>query len=248
MEGSTQLPKARKPAKAALKAARPTTAKWADTRAATIAQAQYYRENPTETQLKGGTSSFMVSLSVRPAVKSKRPTTATYRAGTKGNGVNALEERSRSRSRRRHDEMYGKAGLFDRKGKTEAQKREDTKKELKSLLTKYIGGENAKYAVTNAAHTVGIMNARHDKATDEMRKCNEEFAATRKSVRELEAYKEIDKFNSIQYEKDLMKKSRLRYGDPDSILRKEIYTSNEAVEQGVRETRRAELLEHLADL
>ena len=92
------------------------------------------------------------------------------------------------------------------------------------------------------------MKQRHDKATEEMQKCNEEFAATRKSVKELETYKEIDKFNSIQYEKELMKKSRLRYGDPDSILKKEIYTSNEAVEEGLREARRVELMEHLADL
>ena len=104
-----------------------------------------------------------------------------------------------------------------------------TKKELKSLLTKYIGSENSRYAVSGAQHKIGIMNSRHDKAAEEMRKCNEEFAATRKSVKELETYKEIDKFNSIQYEKDLMKKSRLRYGDPDSIVKKEIYTSNDAI-------------------
>ena len=125
--------------------------------------------------------------------------------------------------------MYTKNDLFKWKEKSDVEKREETKKELKNLLTKYIGSENSKYAVSNAQHKIGILNTRHDKATEEMKKCNEEFAATRKSVRELETYKEIDKFNSIQYEKDLMKKSRLRYGDPESILRKEIYTSTDAL-------------------
>ena len=60
---------------------------------------------------------------------------------------------------------------------------------------------------------MGVMNERLYKATQEMRKCNDEckynlptkivlmkngllVATTRKSVRELENYKEIDKFNS----------------------------------------------------
>jgi len=81
------------------------------------------------------------------------------------------------------------------------RKRHETKKELKSLLTKYIGPERAKYAVENAQHKVGVMNERMSKATDEMRKINQEFAATRKSVRELENYKEIDNFNTAAFEK-----------------------------------------------
>ena len=92
------------------------------------------------------------------------------------------------------------------------------------------------------------MSVRHDKATEEMKRCNDQFAATRYSVQELETYKEIQKFNSIQYEKDLMKKSRLHYGNPESISKKEIYTSSEAMEQAFVEKRRAELMEHLHDL
>ena len=123
----------------------------------------------------------MGSFKVQQAVKSKRPTTAKYR----GDKVKTLEERSRSRSQRKHDSMYATSDLFDRKEENVAKKREETKRELKSLLTKYIGHENAKYAVSNAVHQVGVMHTRHDKATEEMRKCNEEFATTRKSVREL---------------------------------------------------------------
>ena len=92
------------------------------------------------------------------------------------------------------------------------------------------------------------MSVRHDKATEEMRRCNDHFAATRHSVQDLETYKENQKFNSIQYEKDLMKKSRLYYGNPESISKKEIYTSSEAMEQAFVEKRRAELMEHLHDL
>ena len=111
----------------------------------------------------------MSSFTTRPAQKSKRPTTAKYRAGTK---PKTLEERSRSRSQRKHEQMYTKTDLFNRKEKSDAQKREETKKELKSLLTKYIGSENSKYAVSNAQHKIGILNTRHDKAAEEMQKCN----------------------------------------------------------------------------
>ena len=97
---------------------RPTTAVWADAQSAKIAQAKYYRENPSEQQLKGGTSSFMGSFTVRQAQKSKRPATAKYRAGAKGG--NTLEERSRSRSKRRHEEMYSKTDLFEQKEKSDA--------------------------------------------------------------------------------------------------------------------------------
>lgn len=45
-----------------------------------------------------------------------------------------------------------------------------------------------------------------------------------------------------------MKKSRLYYGNPESISKKEIYTSSEAMEQAFVEKRRAELMEHLHDL
>ena len=54
------------------------------------------------------------------------------------------------------------------------RKRVETKKELKSLLTKYIGPDRAKYAVENAQHKMGVMHERMDKATDEMRQCNDE--------------------------------------------------------------------------
>ena len=47
----------------------------------------------------------------------------------------------------------------------------------------------------------------------------------------------MQKFNSIQYEKDLMKKSRLQYGNLESIYNKEIYTSNDAIEQAIVEKR-----------
>ena len=92
------------------------------------------------------------------------------------------------------------------------------------------------------------MSVRHDKATEEMRLCNDQFAATHQEVQDLENYKEMQKFNSIQYEKDLMKKSRLQYGNLESIYNKEIYTSNDAIEQAIVEKRRAELMAHLDEL
>lgn len=92
--------------------------------------------------------------------------------------------------------MYAKTDLFDRQAAKDERKRHETKKELKSLLTKFIGPDRAKYAVENAQHKMGVMHERMSKATAEMRKCNDEFATTRKSVRELENYKEIDQFNS----------------------------------------------------
>ena len=45
-----------------------------------------------------------------------------------------------------------------------------------------------------------------------------------------------------------MKKSRLHYGNPESIYNKEIYTSNDAIEQAIVEKRRAELMAHLGEL
>ena len=49
------------------------------------------------------------------------------------------------------------------------RKRMETKKELKSLLTKFIGPDRTKYVVKNAQHKIGVMNERHEKATQEMR-------------------------------------------------------------------------------
>ena len=51
---------------------------------------------------------------------------------------------------------------------------------------------------------------------------------TRKSVRELENYKEIDNFNSLQFEKDLMAASRLKYDDPAGLRAKLVYTDTQA--------------------
>jgi hypothetical protein len=48
----------------------------------------------------------------------------------------------------------------------------ETKKELKSLLTKYIGPERAKHAVEHAQHKMGVMSEHMTKATEQMRKCN----------------------------------------------------------------------------
>ena len=45
-----------------------------------------------------------------------------------------------------------------------------------------------------------------------------------------------------------MKKSRLHYGNLESIYNKEIYTSNDAIEQAIVEKRRAELMAHLGEL
>ena len=67
------------------------------------------------------------------------------------NGTNTgFKERSRSRSKRRHETMYAKTDLFDRQQNKEDRKRDETKKELKNLLTKFIGPDRAKYAVENA--------------------------------------------------------------------------------------------------
>ena len=49
----------------------------------------------------------------------------------------------------------------------------ETKKELKSLLTKFIGPDRAKFAVENAQHKMGVMHERMEKATDQMRECNQ---------------------------------------------------------------------------
>ena len=46
--------------------------------------------------------------------------------------------------------MYAKTDLFDRQQVKEDRKRLETKKELKNLLTKFIGPDRAKYAVENA--------------------------------------------------------------------------------------------------
>ena len=51
---------------------------------------------------------------------------------------------------------------------------------------------------------------------------------TRKSVRELENYRDIDNFNSLQFEKDLMVASRIKYDDPAGLRAKLIYTDTEA--------------------
>lgn len=120
--------------------------------------------------------------------------------------------------------MYQKTDLFERQQLKDERKRMETKKELKSLLTKYIGPERAKYQVDNAQHKIGVMNERMTKATKQMKKCNNEFAATRKSVRELENYKEIDKFNSMQFERDLISASRIKYDDPAGLRAKLVYT------------------------
>ena len=47
-------------------------------------------------------------------------------------------------------------------------------------------------------------------------------------MRELENYKEIDNFNSLQFEKDLMAASRIKYDDPAGLRSKLIYTDTEA--------------------
>ena len=70
--------------------------------------------------------------------------------------------------------MYTKTDLFERQQVKDERKRLETKKELKSLLTKYIGPERAKYAVENAQHKMGVMGERMQKATNQMRKCNDE--------------------------------------------------------------------------
>ena len=70
--------------------------------------------------------------------------------------------------------MYTKTSLFERQQLKDERKREETKKELKSLLTKFIGPDRAKHAVENAQHKIGVMHERHDKAAREMRKCNDE--------------------------------------------------------------------------
>ena len=69
--------------------------------------------------------------------------------------------------------MYEKTDLFDkRKEKREERDRMQTEKELKSLLTKYIGPDRAKYAVQNAQHQIGILAESMDKTTNKMRKMN----------------------------------------------------------------------------
>ena len=70
--------------------------------------------------------------------------------------------------------MYAKTDLFDRQQAKDERKRLETKKELKSLLTKYIGPDRAKYAVQHAQHKMGVMHERMAKATKEMRKINNE--------------------------------------------------------------------------
>ena len=70
-------------------------------------------------------------------------------------------DRSRSKSKKRHDAMYTKTDLFERQQIRDERKREETKKELKSLLTRFIGPDRARHAVENAQHKMGVMHERH---------------------------------------------------------------------------------------
>ena len=99
----------------------------------------------------------------------------TGKARLAPSGTNALthvrHDRSRSKSRRRQEALKAKPDLFDAQLRAE-RKREETKKELKSLLTKFIGPDRTKYAVKHAQHKMGVMHDRLDKATTQMRECN----------------------------------------------------------------------------
>ena len=46
-------------------------------------------------------------------------------------------------------------------------------------------------------------------------------------MRELENYKEINKFNATHFEKDLIAASRIKYDDPAGLRSKLIYTESE---------------------
>lgn len=61
-------------------------------------------------------------------------------------------------------------------------------------------------------------------------------AKTRKSVRELENYKEIDKFNETKFERDLMAASRIKYDDPAGLRAKLIYTDSTFAKTGYEVT------------
>ena len=62
-----------------------------------------------------------------------------------------IRKRSRSRSQKKHEDMYTKSDVWDReREERDARLRGETKRELKELLTKYIGSERTKYAVEKA--------------------------------------------------------------------------------------------------
>ena len=71
--------------------------------------------------------------------------------------------------------MYTKSDVWDReREERDAKLREETKKELKELLTKYIGSERAKYAVNKAQHQMGVMIVRKSKAAKQMKDMNDD--------------------------------------------------------------------------
>ena len=110
----------------------------------------------------------------------ERPITAVVhrkplgRVSNKDHGE-VIRKRSRSRSQKKHEDMYTKSDVWDReREERDAKLREETKKELKELLTKYIGSERAKYAVNKAQHQMGVMIERKSKAAKQMKDINDE--------------------------------------------------------------------------
>ena len=97
-------------------------------------------------QLPGGNNNKEPRPSTAGAKKARqRPMTGkAFTGGVVGVGQ---RDRSRSKSKRRHDAMYSKTDLFERQQLKDERKRMETKKELKSLLTKFIGPDRTKYVV-----------------------------------------------------------------------------------------------------
>lgn len=64
--------------------------------------------------------------------------------------------------------------MFEREREERDERlREETKKELKELLTRFIGSERAKYAVDKAQHHMGVMVQRKSKAANQMKELND---------------------------------------------------------------------------
>ena len=105
--------------------------------------------------------------------------------------------------------MYSdKTEAFDRyvqNGTDRAEKRVQTnimiKKEIKSLLKQHLPADNLRMVMKNAQDQNNLLSNKLEAANREIAAANQQFQATRPSVKEWETYKQIDSHNSILFER-----------------------------------------------
>ena len=164
-----------------------------------------------------------------PAAVPKRVRPATAKASTKKSRPSSAHPKStvkrtdktRSRSaRRKHEEMFPKEINADLTLiETLEKKRDETKKELKSLLKQYLtDNQRAVFTappVRKAMEQTEELHGKLDKLTFlmgaygnecKLKFCNPNHSvnAVKPSVVELEMYKELDRFNAAIFEKELL--------------------------------------------